>query len=303
MAGIRNNIAEYRQIIRNQIDEYVCRSNSILPLDPLIAYYPTMELSLTNKHALVCGASQGIGLASAVELANLGASVTLFARNETRLKQALATLPVSGSQSHKYLVADFDDPDTIAGVIATAIAEGSRWQIVVNNSGGPPGGPIVNAQQGEFETAFNRHLLSSHVIAQAVLPFMKEGRFGRIVNVISTSVKQPLKGLGVSNTIRGAVASWAKTLATEVAPFGITVNNVLPGATATSRLTGLLAARSKAGGESVAFYAEQMKKNIPAGRFAQPEEVAAAIAFLCSPAAAYINGINLPVDGGRTGSL
>ena len=262
-----------------------------------------MELALTNKHALVCGASQGIGLASAVELAKLGASITLFARDEARLQNALATLPSEGSQSHNYLVADFDDPGAVGAAISTALGGGMHWQIVVNNSGGPPGGAILSAEQGEFETAFNRHLLSSHSIARAILPFMKEVGYGRIVNVISTSVKQPLKGLGVSNTIRGAVANWAKTLATEVAPFGITVNNVLPGATATSRLTGLLAARSESGGEPIEFYAAQMKDNIPAGRFAQPEEIASAVAFLCTPAAAYINGINLPVDGGRTGSL
>jgi len=262
-----------------------------------------MELSLVNKRALVCGASQGIGLATAIELAGLGADITLFARNEERLEQALTALPGSDQQGHSYLVADFDDPDQVFRAVQEAHGKGSRWDIVINNSGGPPGGTIVNAAREEFLTAFNRHLLSSHSILQVVLPGMKEASFGRIVNIISTSVKQPLKGLGVSNTIRGAVANWAKTLATEVAEFGITVNNVLPGATSTARLAGLLKSRAESGGEPEEFYAAQMMSQIPAGRFARPDEVAAAVAFLCTPAAAYINGINVPVDGGRTGSL
>jgi 3-oxoacyl-[acyl-carrier protein] reductase len=262
-----------------------------------------MELSLKNKHALVCGGSQGIGLASAVELAGLGANITLFARSDERLAEALNSLPSANGQQHSRLVADFNDSTEVGRVVVEARDQGSRWDIIVNNSGGPPGGPIADALPEEFETAFNRHLLSSHAIMQRVLPDMKKTGYGRFVNIISTSVKQPLKGLGVSNTIRGAVANWAKTLAAEVAPFGITVNNILPGATSTARLSGLLKSRAEAGGEPEEFYASQMIRNIPAGRFARPDEVAAAVAFLCTPAAAYINGVNIPVDGGRTGSL
>jgi len=138
---------------------------------------------------------------------------------------------------------------------------------------------------------------------QAVLPGMKRAGYGRIINIISTSVKQPIPGLGVSNTIRGAVANWAKTLAGELGPFGITVNNVLPGATCTARLDALIEGKAKKAGVTVAEIGEQMKAAIPARRFAQPEELACAVAFLASPSAGYINGINLPVDGGRTSCL
>ncbi|MFN6092435.1 MAG: SDR family oxidoreductase, partial [Bacteroidota bacterium] len=154
-----------------------------------------------------------------------------------------------------------------------------------------------------FLNTFNQHLLCNHLIAQAVLPGMKEAKFGRIINIISTSVKQPLKGLGVSNTIRAAVANWSKTLSVEVAPFGITVNNVLPGATATQRLASIIENKSQKQNHSIDEVEQEMLSEIPAGRFGRPEEIAAAVAFLASPAAAYINGINVPVDGGRTGCL
>jgi len=262
-----------------------------------------MDLSLNGKHALVCGSSQGIGLASAIELAELGATVTLFARSEDRLRGAIVRLPTTAGQHHDLLVADFDHPENVARSVGASIDAGASFEILVNNSGGPPGGALTEATDNEFLLAFNRHLLSSQRIVQAVLPGMRSAGFGRIINIISTSVKMPLRGLGVSNTIRGAVANWAKTLSFEVASDGITVNNVLPGATETSRLSGLFSARSKASGLPETHFQEEWEKVIPAGRFAAPSEIAAAVAFLASPAAAYINGINLPVDGGRTGCL
>jgi 3-oxoacyl-[acyl-carrier protein] reductase len=260
-----------------------------------------MNLDLTGKHALVCGSTQGIGKAAAMELAAAGANITLIARNEPRLKNAVADLP--GPGKHDYLIADFSNPQQLREVVGKYMQKEKTFHILVNNTGGPPGGPITEAKPEEFTDAFSNHLLCNHILVQAVLPGMKAAGYGRIINVISTSVKAPLKGLGVSNTIRAAVANWAKTLSFEVAKFGITVNNVLPGATATQRLDSILENKSNKTGISKADAEKEMLHEIPAGRFAAPEEVAAAIAFLASPAAAYINGINLPVDGGRTGNL
>lgn len=261
-----------------------------------------LSLDLTGKRALVAGSTQGIGLAAAQALAAMGAACTLIARNESALETAITQLDEDAEQSHRYLVADFSKPDEVKSVVEEAVRN-ERFDILVNNTGGPPAGPIVAATADQFLAAFHQHLLCNHILATALLPGMKEAKWGRIVNVISTSVKIPLKNLGVSNTIRGAVANWAKTLATEVAPFGITVNNVLPGATATGRLDAIIQNKAaKAGGGREEAEAEMLAE-IPVGRFGQPEEIAAAIAFLASPVAGYINGINLPVDGGRTGSL
>ena len=262
-----------------------------------------MDSTLLKRRALVCGGSQGIGLASGVALAERGAIITLFARNKDRLERALESLPTPAGQEHGFLVADFDDMPQVAACMKAGLESGKTYQILINNSGGPPGGPVIEAHRNEFIIAFNRHLLVSQTLVQNLLPGMIHAGFGRIVNIISTSVKQPLVGLGVSNTIRGAVANWAKTLASEVAVHGITVNNVLPGATETARLEALLKARAQKSGESEEHHADLMKAAIPIRRFAQPEEIAAAVAFLCSPSAAYITGINLPVDGGRTGTL
>jgi len=206
-----------------------------------------------DLNALVCGSTQGIGLAIAQQLAKDGFSVILTARNEAKLKEALSTLDDSKGQKHRFFVSDFSQPDQLKNAI---------HQFIENY------GPI-------------------HVL----------------VNIISTSVKQPLPNLGVSNTIRGAVANWSKTLANELAPFGITVNNVLPGATNTQRLTEIAKAKAEKTGESVADILNEMGQESPMKRIAEPQEVAAAVAFLASPAASYINGINVPVDGGRTKSL
>lgn len=262
-----------------------------------------MNLDLANYTALVCGSTQGIGLATAKELALAGARVILFARNEESLKTALTVLSVAHGQQHSYLVADFNQPEEVKAAIENYILEFGTIHIVINNSGGPPGGTITAATPDAFLSAFRQHVISSHVIMQCVLNKMKEAGYGRFINIISTSVKQPLRGLGVSNTIRAAMANWAKTLSAEVAPYGITVNNILPGATATGRLTGLLDARSRNTNREYKELELEMLHEIPAGRFALPEEIAAAATFLAGPAAAYINGINLPVDGGRTLSL
>ncbi len=262
-----------------------------------------MNIDLTGKTALVGGSTQGIGFASAKELAGMGATVILLARNEEKLKDAVSQLPTPNGQEHGYLVADYSRPEEVKNTIHEWLAGGRTVNILINNTGGPPAGPVSEATIEGFQSAFEAHLVNNHNLAQAVLPGMKESGYGRIINIISTSVKIPLNGLGVSNTIRGAVANWSKTLSNEVGAFGITVNNVLPGATETERLTGIITNKAKKGNHSEDEVAAKMTAAIPMKRFAQPEEVANAVAFLASPAASYINGINVPVDGGRTGSL
>lgn len=262
-----------------------------------------MNLNLEGKTAFVCGSTQGIGKATAIELATLGASIVLLARNESKLIETLAQLPSSANQKHSFIVADFTKPDALKTAVDQHLSSGVNCHILINNTGGPKGGPIREAGIEEFYNTFTQHLICNHVLVQALYPLMKENGYGRIINIISTSVKQPLPNLGVSNTIRGAVASWSKTLATELAPFNITVNNILPGATNTVRLQGIAEAKSAKTNESIADIFADMASESPMGRIAEPEEVANAIAFLASPAASYINGINVPVDGGRTKSL
>jgi 3-oxoacyl-[acyl-carrier protein] reductase len=262
-----------------------------------------MNIDLTGKHALVCGSTKGIGKAIAVQLALSGASVTLLARNESILVGTINDLDTSKGQKHDYLVADFSKPAQLKDVMNTYILKQKTVHILVNNTGGPPPGTVSMADLEEFTNAFNAHLLCNHILAQAVIQGMKADNYGRIINIISTSVKIPLKGLGVSNTIRGAVANWSKTLANELAPFGITVNNILPGATKTERLTGIISNKAEKSGRSEADAEAEMLHEIPAGRFGKPEELAYAATFLASPLASYITGTNVVVDGGRTGSL
>ncbi|MAY23349.1 MAG: short-chain dehydrogenase [Flavobacteriaceae bacterium] len=261
-----------------------------------------MDLNLKNKNALVCGSTAGIGKATALELASLGANVTLLARNEGKLQETVATLSTHEGQEHDYIIADFNNPEALKSTLIEATFN-KNYHILINNTGGPAGGPIFSAEVGEFKKAFTQHLVCNHILVQNVVQGMKEEGYGRIINVISTSVKQPIDGLGVSNTIRGAVANWSKTLANELGPFGITVNNVLPGFTLTGRLTEIIQKKAQKLGKTEEETAEAMKLTTPAHRFAEPNEIANAIAFLASPAAGYINGINVPVDGGRTKSL
>lgn len=262
-----------------------------------------MNLDLSARRAIVCGSTQGIGKAVALELAGLGAHVTLVARNEQSLKQVKSELANNGSQLHSYLCVDFNNTSQLKELVTQFIQRTGPVHILVNNTGGPPSGSIINAKTEEFTSAFNNHLICNHILVQACAEGMKNSGYGRIINVISTSVKQALPNLGVSNTIRAAVGNWAKTLANELGAFGITVNNVLPGATATQRLSSIIenkALKTQVNNDQVK---QEMLHEIPLKRFAEASEVANAVAFLASPAAAYINGINLPVDGGRTSSL
>ncbi len=261
-----------------------------------------ISLNLTGKTALIGGSTQGIGLASAQALATLGATCVLISRNEDKLQNAVSTLDSTAGQKHTYLIADYSDFEQVKNVVADFVKD-NTVHILVNNTGGPAGGPITAAKPEEFLAAFQQHLICNHVITNLVSPGMKKDGYGRVINIISTSVKIPLKGLGVSNTIRGAVASWAKTMANELGQFGITVNNVLPGATSTERLATIVGNKSSKTGQDIHEVEQEMMAEIPAGRFGKPEEIGSVVAFLASPAAAYINGTSIPVDGGRTGSI
>lgn len=262
-----------------------------------------MNLNLSGHRALVCGGSSGLGLASAVELARLGAAVTLLARDQDRLVAALSALPPHAHGSHAFVVADLAHPTAARDAVALHAQQHGQIHILVTNTGGPAPAHALDATAQQYEGAFAAGLLAPQLLAQLLVPGMKDARFGRIINILSTAVKQPIPNLGVSNAIRAAVANWAKSLATDLGPHGITVNNVLPGYTRTDRLASLITTRSKSTGMTEAQVEHELVAAIPAGRFGQPSEFGAAVAFLASPAAAYINGINLPVDGGRLSGL
>ena len=255
-----------------------------------------MNINLTGYKAIVCGSTQGIGKATAEELVTLGATVTLVARDEEALIAVRDSLNGNG---HQAVCADFDDQNILDERINSHVNRHGPFHILVNNTGGPPPGEIIKANNEEFIEAYSKHLICNHILTKAVLPGMKSDEYGIIINVISTSVKEPIPNLGVSNVTRRAVANWAKTLSREVSSFGITVNNILPGATNTARLKSIISEIASKQGSNSKTIENEMKNKIPARRIAQPEEIAYAIAFLASPAASYINGINLPVDGGK----
>jgi 3-oxoacyl-[acyl-carrier protein] reductase len=262
-----------------------------------------LTLDLTGKRALVCGASQGIGEAVARQLASQGASVILLARSAERLGRLRGELEREGAAHPQVLALDLADHARLAEAVESEVKAGGPVHVLVNNAGGPAPGPVLEAPPEAFLAGFAAHVLAAHLLARLLIPGMKEARYGRIVNIISTSAKEPIQNLGVSNTVRGAMASWAKTLAGEVAPFGITVNNVLPGYTDTPRLRDLAERTAARRGQSVETVLAAWRAVVPVGRFARPEEIAAAAGFLASPAASYVTGIHLPVDGGRISSL
>lgn len=262
-----------------------------------------MNLDLTNKTALVGGSSQGLGFAVAKELSLLGANIILMSRNEDKLKEALKELDISKQQKHSFIAADSAQPEQVRKKAEEYLSENKVIHILVNNTGGPASGPMLETKSEDLETAFRSHLITAHVLAQTLVPGMKQAGYGRIVNIVSTSVKEPILNLGISNTVRAAVANWAKTLANELGEFGITVNNVLPGYTKTNRLEYLFGKQAESNNTTADEIEKKMALQIPARRLGEPYEFAAAVAFLCSPAASYINGINLPVDGGRLAGL
>lgn len=258
-----------------------------------------MTFNFSGKRSVVCGSTQGMGKATALLFSELGAEVILVARNRDSLQDVLSELSTSHGQTHDSLCADFSNPDELKRAINNYAIRNPPIHILVNNTGGPAPGEIAQAHSDDFLEGLNKHLICNQFLSQALIPGMKKEKYGRIINIISTSVKQPIKGLGVSNTIRGAVASWAKTLSSELAPYGITVNNLLPGTTNTERLYSLFESIAEKRNVSPDEVKAEWIKEIPSGRIAEPIEMAHAIAFLASPFAGYINGINLPVDGGR----
>ena len=266
---------------------------------PQMESLPVETFPLEKRRAIVCGSTQGIGRACALELAAHGAAVTLIARHEQALQMTRDDLATDCGQSHDYLIADFTQPETLRETIAVHVSEHGPVHILINNTGGPPAGKAIDGDINAYERAFAMHLLCNQVLAQAVAPGMRDAEYGRIINVISTSVMTPIRGLGVSNTIRGAVANWARTLADELGPFGITVNNVLPGFTATARLMTLFEGKASREGVSKDEIEKRAKATIPLRRLGEPREIAAVVRFLASPEASYVNGVNLPVDGGR----
>ncbi len=262
-----------------------------------------MIIDLSNKTAIVCGSSRGMGKAIALQFAASGASVILIARNEESLRKVLRELKASKKQNHSLIVADFSEPEILKKKLHNFVSENPPVHILVNNTGGPKSGEIYKANTREFANAFSNHIICSQVLVQALAEGMKKEKYGRIINIISTSVRQPIKNLGVSNTIRAAVAGWAKTLSRELAPFGITVNNILPGATKTERLFALIKSSAERDGIPDDESEKVWLNEIPAGRFAEPEEIAYTAAFLASPLAGYINGVSITIDGGRMSCL
>tara|TARA_B110000014_G_C20080916_1_gene564787 strand:+ start:807 stop:1544 length:738 start_codon:yes stop_codon:yes gene_type:complete len=244
-------------------------------------------IDLDGKRALVCGGTSGIGKAAAEALNDCGADVVILSRS---------------AYGENTISCDLEDLDSLIDSVTKEIESNGSFEILINNSGGPPSGPLIEAKPSDFEKAFLRHVLASQTLVQLLLPGMQKTEYGRIINIISTSVKEPIPGLGVSNTIRGAMASWSKTLSKELPP-SITINNVLPGFTNTERLTELKKTLSKQKGISQEEVENAWLSTVPEGRLADPSELGKVVAFLSSPAASFVRGTSIPVDGGRTGSI
>ena len=262
------------------------------------------QLDFKSKNIFIGGSSNGIGWESAKLFSDFGGNVTLVSRNDKILRQRISELTNNGTQNHNYIVLDFSNPNELELKLKEFVNKNSiNYDIIINNTGGPPSGQLEKASTEELLSAFNLHLISFHKILGCLLQGMKSREVGCIINIISTSVKQPLNGLGVSNTIRGAVANWAKTLANELGAYNITVNNVLPGATNTGRLKEIIKNKAQKLNLQESAIEKQMADQVPLKRIAEPIEVANAVVFLASDKARYISGINLPVDGGRTKSL
>ena len=257
-------------------------------------------LSLRGRHALVGGSTQGIGRACAEAFARAGASVTLVGRNPDGLKQVLGGLHVGEGAIHRTLLVDYSDWRAVGREVDAHVKAHGTVHIVLHNTGGPAPGTAIEAKPEDLAKGFELHVLTGQSIVQACAPGMREANYGRIINITSTLVLTPIRGLGVSNTVRAAVANWARSLAGELAPFGITVNTILPGFTKTARLEAIFKGRASRSGSSVDEIERGAIATIPAGRLGEASEIASVALFLASPAASYVNGVNLPVDGGRT---
>ncbi len=261
-----------------------------------------MNLDLKNKTAIVCGATQGIGLGIAQEFAKEGVNLILVARNKEKLISCVNSL--ERPEKHSFICVDFSKPNELEKELSSYFKKHKTVvHILINNTGGPKSGPIERAKTSEFVDAFNMHVLCNQILCSFVVPGMKKLGYGRIINIISTSVKIPIIGLGVSNTIRGAVANWSKTMANELGEFQITVNNVLPGYTNTNRLRSLFEKMSSSQKKPIKEIEQNIINNVPLKRLGTVNDVANIVTFLASKKASYINGVNIPIDGGRTGSL
>lgn len=256
-----------------------------------------LSTSLSGRHALVTGASRGIGRATARCLASLGAELTISARNGGDLDALHAELREAGAPAVRSLVLDFDQRDELADRL-DALLEEHPVEVVVHNTGGPKGGKLLEAQPDAILGALSRHLLTAHLLMTRCLPGMRSAGYGRFITVTSTSVREPIPNLGVSNLTRASVASWAKTVSREL-PSGVTINNVMPGYTDTDRLGQLADAKAARTGTTAEAVFSDFVAKVPEGRLGRPEELGSVIAFLCSPAAAYVRGQSLAVDGGR----
>mgnify|MGYP006130417501 FL=1 len=254
--------------------------------------YPFSTSALAGKHAIVCGASKGIGAAAAQMLAKAGAKITAVSRNPQDL---IATLSGSG---HIAISLDLENQESIGEFISSI----EECHILINNAAGPPGGPLLDNEVEDFLAPFKRHLYASHTLAKGIVPIMEKAGMGRIVNVISTSVREPIPNIGLSNTLRGAMASWSKSLSREL-PSCITINNVLPGFTDTDRLGSLASSINAKTGKSIDEIHNGWMSQVPIGRLIDPLETGAAIAFLCMPISGGIRGVSLAVDGGRMRSI
>lgn len=257
--------------------------------------------ALEGKTALICGASRGIGAATARIMAKAGANVILASRSEEQLNTLLSEISSLGEGKHQILVLDLEDTGSLAGRIQPILDQGPI-HILVNNAGGPPGGPLLNASVEELAQPFTRHLHAAHTLVKLLTPGMIMADYGRIIQIVSTSVREPIPNLGVSNTLRGAMASWAKSLSRELHP-SITINNVLPGFTDTQRLGSLAQSIHERTGKSIESIHDGWMSQVPIERLIDPLETASVIAFLASPAAGAIRGVSLPVDGGRLRSI
>ena len=262
-----------------------------------------MDLGLKGKVALVAASSKGLGRAVAEELATEGADLVLCARGKDTLEQTAESIRTKAGVKVVAVAADVSDPKDAARVVKAAFDEFGRVDILVTNSGGPPSGPFESFTPEMWDSATRLLLKSAVELTRAVLPGMKERRWGRILNVTSIAAKQPIEGLMLSNSLRAAVIGFARTLANEVAPFGVTVNNLLPGYTRTDRVQELARAAGAKTGGSNTDVVSKWEKEIPMGRLGEPREFAALAAFLASERASYITGSSIAVDGGWIRSL